>query len=86
MFYPRFFRIYKRMREKKIKVGELASLIGMAPHSLSKRLNGVIAWNIDEAYAVLDVLEVDRREITKYFPAKDIEVVITPEELEAFKC
>ena len=86
MFYPRYYRIYKRMREKKIKVGELASLIGMAPHSLSKRLNGVIAWNIDEAYAVLDALEVDHKEITKYFPPDNVEVVITPEELEAYKC
>lgn len=86
MFYPRYFRIYKRMREKKIKAGYLAAWVGISTSSLSKRLNGVITWNINECYAVLDALEVDHKEITKYFPPENVEVVITPEELEAFKC
>lgn len=86
MFYPRYFRIYMRMREKKIKSSKLAPLVGLSPSALSKRLNGVTAWNIDECYRVLDELEIDRRELPKYFPATDVEVVINQEELEAYKC
>ena len=86
MFYPRYYRIYKRMREKKIKASYLAAYVGISPAVLSKKLNGRTPWRLDECYAVMDALEVDRRELQKYFPAADVEIVINPEELEAFKC
>ena len=82
MFYPRYFRIYKRMAEKKMKSGYLAAYVGISPAVLSKKLNGITPWRLDECYAVLDALGVDRRELQKYFPAADVEIVINPEELE----
>lgn len=44
MFYPRFFRIYKRMKEKKVKAGYLAAFVGISPAVLSKKLNGRTPW------------------------------------------
>ena len=76
MFYPRYYRIRTRMREKKIKVRDLAAMTGIPATSLSKRLNNVIVWNIDECYSVLDALEVDRRELVRYFPPENVEVEI----------
>ena len=76
MFYPRYFRIYKRMREKKIKASYLAAYVGISPAVLSKKLNGRTPWRLDECYAVLDALEVDRRELVRYFPPENVEVEI----------
>ena len=76
MFYPRYYRIYMRMREKKIKVGYLAAWVGISPAVLSKKLNGRTPWRLDECYAVLDALEVDRLELVRYFPPENVEVEI----------
>ena len=49
------------MKEKKIKAAYLAAYVGISPAVLSKKLNGRTPWRLDECYAVLDALEVDRR-------------------------
>lgn len=77
MFYPRFYRIYKRMKEKKVKAGYLAAFVGISPAVLSKKLNGRAPWRLDECYLVLDALGVDRRELVRYFPPEQVEVEIT---------
>ena len=69
MFFPRYARIYKRMKEKKIKAAYLAAYVGISPAVLSKKLNGRTPWRLDECYAVLDALEIDRRELG-YKPRK----------------
>lgn len=76
MFFPRYARIYKRMKEKKIKAAYLAAYVGISPAVLSKKLNGRTPWRLDECYAVLDALEIDRRELVRYFPPENVEVEI----------
>ena len=76
MFFPRYARIYKRMAEKKMKSGYLAAYVGISPAVLSKKLNGRTPWRLDECYAVLDALGVDRRELVRYFPPENVEVEI----------
>ena len=76
MFYPRYFRIYKRMKEKKLKASFVASIVGISPAAFSKKLNGRTPWRLDECYLVLDALGVDRRELVRYFPPENVEVEI----------
>lgn len=46
------------MMARKITHEELAYILGMSATSVSNRMRGIYSWSVDEAWKVLDVLDI----------------------------
>lgn len=52
-----------------------ARYIGKSSKSFSERINRKSEWHLDEAYALLKLLQIDSKYLCKYFPPDDREEV-----------
>lgn len=65
--YPELNALKGLMREKKKSYRELAKIIGISLNSLNAKVNGYYPLTIAEAVQLAEVLEIDPREISRYF-------------------
>ena len=65
----RFMELKRVMRKKHITQQDLKTVLGLKSlSSVSHRFTGNIQWGMDEAYAVLELLDLPASEIYTYFP------------------
>lgn len=58
--------IYKRH----MSIEEVARRIGATGNTLRLKLNGKVAFTLDDVYAIAEVLDIAQKEIYKYFPKR----------------
>lgn len=61
-------KLETRIFQSGIEKRELAERIGISYVSLYKRLKGEIKWSLEEAYLVMQVLELPMDQLTVMFP------------------
>jgi DNA-binding Xre family transcriptional regulator len=59
------------MKNKGIKSENLALSIGLSPASFSLRKHGNVPWELEKCYQILDILEIPRSDIARYFADSD---------------
>jgi transcriptional regulator with XRE-family HTH domain len=59
------------MRSKGITNENLAAMIGLSAASFSLRKHGHVPFEIQKAYQILDILEIPRSDIARYFADSD---------------
>lgn len=55
--------IRRQLRVQGMRHSHLAAALGMSRVSLSRRLNGHVAWTVDELTAVCELLDVELAEL-----------------------
>lgn len=69
---PKGPRAYKAIKYRMIRIGatqrDLAPKMGMSCPTLSSRLTGKVPWSLPEAYKLLEVLGLSKKDIYNYFP------------------
>jgi DNA-binding XRE family transcriptional regulator len=55
------------MKSKGLTADVLASLVGLTSSTFSFRKRGRVHWELEKCYMILDILEIPRNEIYKYF-------------------
>lgn len=55
------------IRAKSSSYRKLAKVIGIAPNTLSDKINGYYAFGADEIDSIADELDIFERDIVKYF-------------------
>ena len=50
---------------------DIAQEIHRSQQYVSSRLTGKCPWNMDDVYALCDMLDIDINEIPKYFPRRE---------------
>ena len=63
-----YAKLRGKMAEMDVKAADLANNLGKSRQYISQHLLGKYSWNIDEAYKILDLLEVPKEQIVEYFP------------------
>ena len=66
--HPALFEI---MRRKRITNENMAAMIGLSGASFSLRKHGNINWELDKVYQILDILEIPRSDMPRYFSGID---------------
>lgn len=61
-------KLETRIFQSGIEKRELAERIGISYVSLYKRLKGEIKWSLEEAYLIMQVLELPMDQLTVMFP------------------
>ena len=56
-----------RMKEKQITQKEMANVLGIAPPTVSQKLNGVRPMDLEEAEKIADKLDISSSEFGYYF-------------------
>lgn len=56
-----------------VDCGWLAKKLNYHPQTLSSRMTGRVAWSLEEAYRVLDLLGLPDTDIRLYFPPYGID-------------
>lgn len=64
---PNIELLKEQMKEKGITQKELAEAIGIAPPTVSQKLNGVRPLDLAEARIIADKLEIDAGDFGKFF-------------------
>ena len=59
------------MRSKGITNENMAYFLGLSPASFSLRKHNKVPFEIQKAYQILDILEIPRSDIAKYFADSD---------------
>ena len=63
--------LLKEAMKKKGYTGlTLAPLIGLSPQSFSQRKRGTAPWTLDEAFKILEILEIEPCEIARCFQGR----------------
>lgn len=63
-----YAKLRGKMAEMDINSTALANYLGRSPTYISAHLTHKHSWDIDEAYKILDLLEVPKDQIVEYFP------------------
>ena len=63
-----YIRLREALKDRGLDHEGLAIMLGLSRQSVTARLTGRIAWRIDEAYIVLDLLECPYSEFPVWFP------------------
>lgn len=63
-----FAKLRGRMAEMEINAAAMANFLGRNSTYVSSRMTHKYAWNIDEIYAILELLEIPKEQLTEYFP------------------
>lgn len=63
----RYAKLRGRMREKDVTQAEMASLLGITPTGLYKKLKGEAPFKIDEAFKIFRALDLPESEMRLYF-------------------
>jgi len=66
--HPELFRI---MRGKGYTNEVMAAMVGLSAASFSLRKHGAINWELDKCYRILDILDIPRTELPRYFAGSD---------------
>ncbi len=56
------------MVEKDVDSNALANYLNRSAAYISRRMNDFMSWEIDEAYKIMEFLELPAEEIFSYFP------------------
>jgi predicted transcriptional regulator len=59
------------MRSKGITNENMACMLNLSPASFSLRKHNKVPWEIQKAYQILDILEIPRSDIARYFADSD---------------
>ena len=62
-----FNRLRGRMREKCVTQEALAKELNLSPCTVSQKLSGVRAFNLDEAEKICSVLQIETGQFGEYF-------------------
>ena len=62
-----YAKLKGRMREKDMTQAEMASLLGITPTGLYKKLKGEAPFKIDEAFKIFTALDLPETELRSYF-------------------
>lgn len=65
-------KIKERMKEKKITQREMADVLGIAPPTVSQKINGIRPMDLEEARKFADKLEITPAEFGEYFFAQKV--------------
>jgi len=63
-----FAKLRGAMVEKDVDGNALANYLNRSAAYISRRMNELASWEVEEAYKVMDFLELPREEIFSYFP------------------
>ena len=64
--------IKARMKEKKVTQKEIADMLGIAPPTVSQKVNGVRPMDLEEARAIANKLDIDSSDFGAYFFATKV--------------
>lgn len=65
--YPPFRELKGRMEVKEKSQTEMSKELGISLHSFNKKINGFRDFKYQEMYKIIEVLEISKDEISKYF-------------------
>ena len=65
-------KLKARMKEKGITQKQIADVLGVAPPTVSQKLNGIRPMDLNEAKTIADKLEIDSADFGVYFFASDV--------------
>lgn len=71
MRIPLYGHLAARLRELGLTQKDLGFALHLSSTAISLRMNGQIAWNIEEMYATLKVCRAKPEELHIYFPATE---------------
>ena len=67
MAYRKFHRLRVRFAELDLTQGQAARLAGLAPSTLTTRMNGRVPFNVNEVQALCRVLDIPTDQIGAFF-------------------
>ena len=65
-------KLKARMKEKGITQKQIADVLGVAPPTISQKLNGIRPMDLNEAKTIADELEIDSADFGIYFFASEV--------------
>lgn len=65
-------KLKARMKEKGITQKQIADVLGVAPPTVSQKLNGIRPMDLNEAKTIADELEIDSADFGIYFFASEV--------------
>lgn len=65
-------KLKARMKEKGITQKQIADVLGVAPPTVSQKLNGIRPMDLNEAKTIADKLEIDSADFGVYFFASEV--------------
>ena len=68
MKIPRYGKLSSRLRELGLTQNDLAYALNLSPGPVSQRMQGDVAWNIEEMYRTMELCRISPEEMHIYFP------------------
>lgn len=68
MKMPRYGKLSARLRELGRTQNDLAYALNLSPGPVSQRMQGDVAWNIEEMYRTMELCRISPEEMHIYFP------------------
>ena len=68
MKMPRYGKLSARLRELGLTQNDLAYALNLSPGPVSQRMQGDVAWNIEEMYRTMALCRISPEEMHIYFP------------------
>lgn len=68
MKIPRYRKLSSRLRELGLTQNDLAYALNLSPGPVSQRMQGDVAWNIEEMYRTMELCRISPEEMHIYFP------------------
>ena len=68
MKIPRYGKLSARLRELGLTQNDLAYAQNLSPGPVSQRMQGDVAWNIEEMYRTMELCRISPEEMPIYFP------------------
>ena len=68
MKIPRYGKLSARLRELGLTQNDLAYALNLSPGPVSQRMQGDVAWNIEELYRTMELCRISPEEMHIYFP------------------
>ena len=65
-------KLKARMKEKGITQKQIADVLGVAPPTVSQKLNGIRPMDLNEAKTIAGKLEIDSADFGVYFFASEV--------------
>ena len=70
-----FSKLIGKIKEKYKNRDDFAKIIGLSSNSLSKKLNNKVPFTSPEIYKIVEVLDVDVKDIAIYFFVAKVEKI-----------
>lgn len=68
-------KLIGKIKEKYNNRNEFCQLISISNNSLTKKLKNEVSFTSKEIYKIIDVLDIDKKEISNYFFTPKVEKV-----------